>query len=67
MSKRIDFVVELVCSFEPDDVGLSFGCDFADFKERVDIETEEILNDIERYIGCVITDHYTVETGEDDD
>ena len=66
MSKRIDFVVELVASFEPDDVGLSYNCDFADFRERVAVEAEEILNDIERYIGCVITDHYTVETGEDE-
>ena len=66
MNKRIDFVVELVCSFEPDDVDLPSDCDFADFRKRVAVETEEILNDIERYIGCVITDHYTVETGEDD-
>ena len=65
MSKRIDFVVELVTSFEPDDVGLSYNCDFADFRERVAVEAEEILNDIERYIGCVITDHYTVETGNE--
>ena len=65
MSKRINFVVEFVCSFEPDDVDLSYDCDFADFRERVNVEAEEILNDIERHIGCVVTDHYIVETGED--
>ncbi len=67
MSKRIDLVIELVTSFEPDDVGLSNDCDFIDFKERVVAESEDIIADIERYIGCIITDRYFAEYGEDDE